>query len=136
MEIFQTIWKFFRHSGNFPDNLVTCQKVWKLSKPSIIFRLYLQFSDKTEAFQTIRKCSIQYENFPDNPETFQKLQLFFRQVLDIIYKRMISAKTFWKRKTFRGVMLHRFLRISVSAYNICIFFYRDFSYEKKSLEFL
>ena len=25
METFQTIWKFSRHSGNFPDNLVTCQ---------------------------------------------------------------------------------------------------------------
>ena len=69
MENFQAIWKLSRHSGNFPDNLVTCKKYWKLSRPSILSRLYKKFPDKTKIFQTIQKHSRQSKNFPDNPET-------------------------------------------------------------------
>ena len=114
METFQTIWKFSRHSGNFPDNLVTSQKIWKLSRPSILSRLYEKFPDKTETFQTIQKHSRQSGNFPDDPETFQKLQWFSRQVPDIIDKSSVQ-KLSGRAKTFQGAMLPRSLRISVSG---------------------
>ena len=87
MEKLQTIWTLSSQYENFPDNLeifqtfwkladnfVTCQKIWELSKPSILSRLYGKILDKTETFQTIQKRSRQSGNFPDNPETFQKLQ--------------------------------------------------------------
>ena len=99
MDTFQTIWKFSRHSGYFPDNLVTCQKTWKLY---ILSRLYGKCPDKNETFQTIQKHSKQSGNFPDDQETFQKLQQFSRQVLDIIDKSRFSAKTFRTRKNFPG----------------------------------
>ena len=76
METFQTVWKFSRHSGKFPD--------------------------KTENLQKIQKHSRKSGKYPDDPETFQKLQWFSRQVLDIINKCMFSAKTFQTRKNFPG----------------------------------
>ena len=74
MDTFQTILKFSRHSGNFPDDLVTFQKIWKLSRLSILFRLNGKFPDKTETFQTIQKRLRQSGNFADDPWAFQKLQ--------------------------------------------------------------
>ena len=72
METFQKIGKSSIQSENFADNVVTCQKIWKLSRPSILSRLYEKLSDKTETFQTIQKGSRQSGKFPDYPETFRK----------------------------------------------------------------
>ena len=102
MKTFQTIWKFSRHSRNFPDHLVTCQKIWKLSRRSILSRLYGKFPEKTKTFQTVQKHSSQSGNFPDDPETFQKLKWFPRQIPDIIDNSMLSSKTFRTRKKFSG----------------------------------
>ena len=110
METLQTIWKLSRRSGNFPDNLVTFQKNWKLSRPSIhkISRQNQNFPDNSETFKTIWKLSRGYRNFLETSVIFQK-------VPDIIDKSMFSTKTSGCAKTFRGAMLPRSLRISVSA---------------------
>ena len=94
METFQAIWKLSRQYGVF-------QIFWKLS------RQFCNLPENLEAFyafynfQTTQKISRQNQNFPDNSETY---------------------KTIWKLsgrvKTFRGAMLLRYLRISVSATSV------------------
>ena len=78
---FQTLWKVYRQSGNFPDNLETFQTIWKLSWQSWDFpdnlktfptiwelpRQYEKFTDNLKSLQTTRKLSWQVENFPDFP---------------------------------------------------------------------
>ena len=107
LEIYRIFWKL-------SDNLVTCQTIWKLSRPSILSRLYGKFLDKTKTFQTIQKRSRQSGNFSDDLGTFQKLKGISKQVLDIIDKSFLSTKTFRTRKILRQAMLPCSLRISVS----------------------
>ena len=98
----QIIWKFSRHSGNFPDNLVTCQKIWKLSRSSILSKLYKKFPDKTSTFQTIPKRSRQWQfsrrsrNFPETSVIFQTSSRYNRK------KYVQCKKKFWTRKYFPG----------------------------------
>ena len=102
METLQTIWKFSRHSGNFPEKFVTCQKIWKLSMPSILPEYTENFLPKPKNFR-------QFKNVQDNLETFQTIQKLFRNFSDFLdkfrmkkNKSMFSAKTFWTRKNFPG----------------------------------
>ena len=115
METFQKIGKSSIHSENFAEYVVTCQKIWKLSRHSILSRLYEKLFDKTETFETIQKGSRQSGNFSDDPETFRKLQWFSRQVQGIIDKSMFIAKLSGCAQIYWGSMLPHSLCIFVSG---------------------
>ena len=118
METFQTIWKFFRQSGNFSDNPKAFQIIQAFNTFQTIQKIFRQnqnFPDNYEMFKTIWKLSRQFRNFSDFSDKFKK------KLTKVCSVQKLSGRA----KTFRGAMLLRSLCISVRPHpafkqtNVC-----------------
>ena len=69
LESFQTVWKGFGHSEQFPDSLDSLES----------FKLYEKFLNSLECFQTVLKVSGQSGKFQDSVEKFQIVGKVFGQ---------------------------------------------------------